>query len=86
MMLLGVFANYIGYSFQKITKEFPFQELQCSLPYGILHIFSLWDISLGSHLVGYEDFQTLARFKHLTLLVSSFVKDLENVLWQDSNT
>ena len=30
-MLLGVFASYIGYRFRKITKEFPFQELQCSL-------------------------------------------------------
>ena len=31
MILLGVFASYIGYRFRKITKEFPFQELQCSL-------------------------------------------------------
>ena len=31
IMLLGVLASYIGYRFRKITKEFPFQELQCSL-------------------------------------------------------
>ena len=33
MMLLGVFANYIGYRFRKMVEEFPFQELQSSLAY-----------------------------------------------------
>ena len=66
MILLGVFANYIGYRFRKITQEFPFQELQCSLTY-VIKMVSLLDVrTLKNHSM----YQT---HSFLKLLVTKYI-------------